>query len=86
MIGVAAHGDGICGHLRGRPFDKHLVHAVESVVIEWSHQVRDVLTKCSAKLLLEGGTPGPLVEIDFWKARCADLESMVDQVRLLSFA
>ena len=51
-------------------------------MIEWCHQVRDVLSKSSAQPLLEGGIPGPLVEIDFWKARCADLESIVDQVRL----
>ena len=61
-------------------FDKGLVHAVESVVIEWSHQIRDVLSKSSAQPLLEGKTPGPLVEIDFWKAQRADLESILDQV------
>ena len=56
------------------------MHAVESVVIEWSHQIRDVLSKSSALPLLEGKTPGPLMEIDFWKARRADLESILDQV------
>ena len=60
--------------------DKHIVHAVESVVIDWCHQVRDVLSKNSAQPLLQGENPGPLVEISFWKARCADLESVVDQV------
>ena len=65
---------------RGSMFDKGLVHAVESVVIEWSHQIRDVLSKSSAQPLLEGKTPGPLVEIDFWKAQRADLESILDQV------
>eukprot|EP00731_Ephydatia_muelleri_P037632 Em0524g1a len=63
----------------GSMFDKGLVHAVESVVIEWSHQIRNVLSKSSAQPLLEGKTPGPLVEIDFWKARRADLESILDQ-------
>ena len=64
----------------GSMFDKGLVHAVESVVIEWSHQIRDVLSKSSAQPLLEGKTPGPLVEIDFWKAQRADLESILDQL------
>eukprot|EP00731_Ephydatia_muelleri_P036494 Em0265g1a len=64
----------------GSMFDKGLVHAVESVVIEWSHQIRNVLSKSSAQPLLEGKTPGPLVEIDFWKARRADLESILDQL------
>ena len=65
---------------RGEPFDKSLVHAIESVVIDWCHQVRDVLKKSSAEPLLAGKNPGPLVEIEFWVARRADLESILDQV------
>ena len=65
---------------REKPSEKNLIHAVESVVIEWCHQVRDVLSKSSAQPLLEGRNPGPFVEIDFWKARCIDLESVVEQV------
>lgn len=65
---------------RGEPFDKSLVHAIESVVIDWCHQVRDVLKKSSAEPLLAGKNPGPLVEIEFWIARRADLESILDQV------
>ena len=53
---------------------------VESVVIDWSRQIHDVLKKNSAQPLLEGKNPGPIVEIDFWIARCADLESVVDQL------
>ena len=65
---------------RGQPFERSLIHSVESVVIEWSHQVHDVLKKTSAQPLLEGHNPGPLVEIDFWQARRADLESVMDQL------
>ena len=65
---------------RGQPFDKNLVHTMETVVIEWSHQIQSVLKKSSAQLLLDGKNPGPLVEIDFWKARLADLESVMDQL------
>ena len=46
----------------GRPFDKGVIHAIESVVIEWSHQIRDVIRRNSAQPLLEGKHPGPLVE------------------------
>lgn len=53
---------------------------VEGVVIEWSHQVQGVLKKSSAQPLLQGKNPGPLVEIDFWVARRADLESVVEQL------
>ena len=65
---------------RGEKFERSLIHAVESVVVEWSHQVRDVLDRSSAQPLLQGTHPGPLVELDFWKARRADLESVVDQL------
>ena len=57
-----------------------MLHSLESVVIEWCHQVRDVLQKNSAQLLLEGMNPGPLVEIQFWKDRCADLYFIKEQV------
>ena len=53
---------------------------VENVVIDWSRQIQNVLKKNSAQPLLEGRNPGPLVEIEFWNARCADLESVVDQL------
>lgn len=53
---------------------------METVVIEWSHQIQGVLKKNSAQPLLDGKNPGPLVEVDFWKARVADLESVMDQL------
>ena len=65
---------------RGEPYDKGLIHMVENVVIDWSRQVHDVLKKNSAQPLLEGKNPGPIVEIEFWDARRADLESVVDQL------
>ena len=69
-------------YFSGMPFDKTVIHAVESVVIEWSHQIRGVLKKTSAQPLLDGKFPWPTTELDFWKARYADLESIVDQVPL----
>lgn len=61
-------------------YDKSLIHTVESMVIDWSHQIQDVLKKDSAQPLLQGRNPGPLVEIEFWIARRADLESVVEQL------
>jgi len=60
--------------------DKGLVHAVETAVIEWAHQVFDVLKKDSAQPLLEGLNPGALVELDFWTAKKANLIAMTDQL------
>ena len=42
--------------------------------------MHDILKNCSAQPLLEGKNPGPLVELDFWNARRADLESIQDQL------
>lgn len=69
-----------CLFLRGEPFDRGLVHSIESVIIEWTHQIQSVLKRNSAQPLLEGHNPGPLVELDFWKARAANLECIFEQV------
>jgi dynein heavy chain len=65
---------------RDLPVDKQIIHSIESVVIDWCHQVRDVLQKNSAQALLEGKNPGPLVEVEFWVDRCADLQFILEQV------
>jgi predicted RNase H-like nuclease len=71
---------------RSHVFEKQLIHSVESVVIEWCHLIRDVLQKSSAETLLAGMNPGPLVEIEFWNSRYADLESVEDQVHVTTCA
>lgn len=57
-----------------------MVHTVETVVIDWTHQIRDVLRRCSAQPILHRENPGPLTEVIFWKDQCADLEFIVDQL------
>ena len=57
-----------------------MIHSIESVVIDWSHQIQQVLKKDSSQPLLEGLNPGPMVEIDFWKAKASNLENIYDQV------
>lgn len=69
----------------GETIDLKLVHAVESVVIEWSHQIREVLKRDSAQRLLDGFDPLPMEEIEFWKVKRADLESISDQVKFVLF-
>ena len=61
--------------------DRNLVHAIETIVIQWTHQVRDVLKKDSAQPLLEGLNPSPFVEIEFWKAKALNLQCIHDQVK-----
>lgn len=66
---------------RGEPFDKSVIHAVETVVIEWSHQIKDVLKKDSFQPVLEGLNPSPFVELDYWDARYSNLECIFDQLQ-----
>ncbi|XP_078609718.1 dynein beta chain, ciliary-like isoform X2 [Branchiostoma floridae x Branchiostoma japonicum] len=66
---------------KGEPFDRALLHSVESVIIDWSHQIRDVLRRDSAQPLLAGQNPLPYVELDFWKAKAANLQCIYEQLR-----
>lgn len=66
---------------RDDSYDRSLVHAIESVIIDWTHQIRDVLKRDSAQPLLEGLNPGPMVEINFWKAKCENLDCIFQQLR-----
>jgi dynein heavy chain len=56
------------------------MHSIESVVIDWSHQIQGVLKKDSSQPLLEGQNPGPLVELEFWKEKALNLENIYQQV------
>uniref|UniRef100_A0A8D2IV94 Dynein heavy chain tail domain-containing protein n=1 Tax=Varanus komodoensis TaxID=61221 RepID=A0A8D2IV94_VARKO len=61
--------------------DKSIVHAIESAVIEWTHQIQGVLKRESAELLLQGQDPNPKVELDFWKNRYIDLQCIYSQLK-----
>jgi hypothetical protein len=65
---------------RPEMYDRALVHAIESVIIDWTHQIKEVLKKDSAQPLLEGLNPTPFVEVEFWKAKAQNLECIYDQV------
>ncbi|XP_047143157.1 dynein beta chain, ciliary isoform X1 [Hydra vulgaris] len=58
-----------------------LIHRIESVVIDWTHQISKVLKKSSAQPLIEGLNPGPLVELNFWKSRSINLENIFLQLQ-----
>ena len=67
---------------RTGPSGRAVVHDVETVVIEWTHQIRAVLKKDSAQPLLEGLNPTPYVEIEFWNAKTQNLSCIFEQVTL----
>ena len=60
--------------------DRGLLHAVESVIIDWAHQIQTVLKRDSSQPLLEGLNPVPFTELNFWKARAINLECIFEQV------
>jgi dynein heavy chain len=70
------NGDAGVGLVAG----KALVHAIESAVIEWTRQIRDVLRRDSAQPLLDGFNPGPMVECEFWAAKKKNLASLDRQL------
>ncbi|XP_053528697.1 dynein axonemal heavy chain 9 isoform X1 [Artibeus jamaicensis] len=63
--------------------DKSLIYAIESAVIQWSHQVQLVLKKESSQSLLQRENPTPKVELEFWKSRSEDLEHIYNQLRTI---
>eukprot|EP00049_Salpingoeca_infusionum_P001275 m.46981 g.46981 ORF g.46981 m.46981 type:complete len:4526 (+) comp10948_c0_seq2:170-13747(+) len=60
--------------------EKMLVHSIETAVIEWTRQIRDVLKRDSAQPLIDGLNPTALFEIDFWAAQKKSLKSLHDQL------
>ncbi|XP_076855598.1 dynein axonemal heavy chain 17-like [Brachyhypopomus gauderio] len=57
-----------------------VMHAFETVIIDWTHQVSEVLNKDSAQPILDGLNPVPKVEFDFWNNRLLNLEYIHQQL------
>ncbi|XP_061233427.1 dynein axonemal heavy chain 17 isoform X1 [Neopsephotus bourkii] len=60
--------------------DVSVLHATETIVTEWSQQIRDILSKDSAEPLLEGLHPLPRAEFEFWHTRTVNLQCINDQL------
>ncbi|KAM4749227.1 dynein axonemal heavy chain 2 [Rhinophrynus dorsalis] len=58
--------------------DKELVQRLETVMVHWTRQIKEVL---SAQETVEmGESSGPLEEIEFWRDRCTDLSGISKQL------
>jgi dynein heavy chain len=57
-----------------------LLYQLESAVVNWSHQVNEVLKHDSAQPLIDGQHVGPLIELDFWKAKKDNLGYIREQL------
>ena len=61
--------------------DKDLIHVIESAVVTWTRQIKNVL-KLEPDSVFQGpeAHPGPTAELEFWKHRASDLNSIHEQV------
>ena len=60
--------------------DKELVSRLETTMIHWTRQIKEVLSAQEAVETNENA--GPLEEIQFWQNRCADLSGLSKQLDL----
>ena len=61
--------------------DRQVVHAIEGIIIEWTHQIRDILKTDSSAPLLADMNPNPFVETKFWDEKAKNLANIYDQLR-----
>ncbi|CAG5896852.1 unnamed protein product [Menidia menidia] len=64
----------------GWPLDRGLLYSIETLIVQWSGQIWDVLKKDSGMLLLQGDHPGPSVELHFWTTQKENLQGIRSQV------
>ncbi|GMH57655.1 hypothetical protein TL16_g02438 [Triparma laevis f. inornata] len=60
---------------------KDRVHQLESCLITWTKQIKSVLKREPEQLLSEPTNPGPLEELDFWKSKSDNLNSIFSQLQ-----
>ena len=70
----------LCPFRYSSTVDSSIMHAFETVIIDWTHQVSNVLNKDSAQPILDKLNPLPKVEFDFWNNRLKNLECINQQV------
>ncbi|XP_048653960.1 dynein axonemal heavy chain 2 isoform X2 [Marmota marmota marmota] len=58
--------------------DKELVQRLETSMIHWTRQIKEVLS--SQETMETGENSGPLEEIEFWHNRCMDLSGISKQL------
>ena len=59
--------------------DKDSVHVLETSVVAWTHQIKDVL-QLDPEAVLKGGNPGPQAELEFWAKKAENLNSIDKQL------
>uniref|UniRef100_A0A8C5QH48 AAA+ ATPase domain-containing protein n=1 Tax=Leptobrachium leishanense TaxID=445787 RepID=A0A8C5QH48_9ANUR len=57
------------------------LHSIETLVIQWSHQISEVLKRDSAQKILQGEHPGPSTELEFWLTQKENLLGIYYQLQ-----
>ena len=61
--------------------DKDLTQRLESTVIHWTHQIKEVVNTQQDNTTAAAETSGPLGEIEFWRRRTVDLSGIGEQLQ-----
>uniref|UniRef100_UPI00398F1A35 dynein axonemal heavy chain 11 n=1 Tax=Pristiophorus japonicus TaxID=55135 RepID=UPI00398F1A35 len=61
--------------------DNSVLHSIESMVIQWTHQITDVMKRDSVHVLFEELNPVPSAEIYFWMTRKENLLGIYKQLQ-----
>ena len=60
---------------------KDKAHILESSIITWTRQIKNVLKQDPESALKSGNNPDPLTEIEFWKNKAENLNSIYKQLQ-----
>ena len=60
--------------------DKERVHVLETAVVTWTKQIKNVLKLDPEQVLKSGSHPGPMAELDFWASKALHLNSIQQQL------
>ena len=69
------------GNNRKAPLDRSLIQSMQSCVIEWAKQIKEIAGNDSAQLCMDG-FPTPHKEIAFWEDREKNLWSLYQQIKV----
>ena len=61
--------------------NKDKAHVLESSIITWTRQIKNMLKQDPESALKSGNNPGPLVELEFWTNKADNLNSIHEQLK-----
>ncbi|XP_029380608.1 dynein heavy chain 11, axonemal [Echeneis naucrates] len=65
----------------GWPLDRGLLYSIETLIVQWSGQIWNILKKDSGMVLLHRDHPGPNAELQFWATQRENLLGIHSQIQ-----